>query len=238
MTLIILRRAICAFLFIAFVVTPIIAIAADGAPNDAKLLENIVLLKGRLETARELIRIGKSDIALKRHLGENLNSRVAKIEPEFEARKLKTINQELKGLVDGVASLGRYEAALAKITTALATIEATIPVQKLASPKFLADVLSKVVAHAAEDYHAGVKDGKVDVIKEFEEVFGYDRAAVALWKMRLEPALAGRSPILADAFNKLSSAVPSPVPPANIDMTPATFDTLSASISAEATKLK
>jgi hypothetical protein len=233
MTLTMLRT----FLFAALLVAPAIAVA-DEVGNDQALLENVLLLRGRLEAARELIRLGQSDIALKRHLGDNLNGRVASIEPELKARKLPAFDNELKGLVAAAGSIESYDAALAKVTPLLAKVENSIPAQKLASPKFLAGVLSNVVAHAAVDYRAGVKDGKIVIIKEYEEIFGYDRAAVALWKARLEPALGGKSPTLADAFAKLSAAVPSPLPPGNIALTPDGFDAISATIKGEAEKLK
>jgi hypothetical protein len=232
------RSAVRAFVLAALLVVPAMAAAEDTVPNDQALLENVLLLQGRLETARELIRLGKSDLALKRHLGDNLNGRVAAIEPEIKARKLQPIEAEMKVLVPAAASVEKFDAALAKVTPLLAKVENAIPQQKLASPKFLADVLSGVVAHAAVDFRAGVKDGKIEIIKEYEEIFGYDRAAVALWKARLEPALAGKSAALADAFAKLSAAVPSPVPPSKIEMTPNAFDAISATIKAEADKLK
>jgi hypothetical protein len=230
-------RALCAFVLVALFATPAVAIA-DEVPNDQALLENLTLLQGRLQTARELIRLGQSDIALKRHLGDNLNGRVGGIEPELQARKLPGFDNELKGLVAAAGSVESYDAALAKVTPLLAKIESSIPAPKLASPKFLASVLSNVVAHAAVDYRAGVKDGKVAIIKEYEEIFGYDRAAVALWKARLEPALGGKSPAFADAFAKLAAAVPSPVPPDKIELTPDGFEAISATIKVEAEKLK
>ncbi len=238
MTAMILRGAIRAFVLAALLVAPAVVVAEDAAPNDQALLENVTLLRGRLETARELIRLGKGDLALKRHLGDNLGGRVANLEPEIKARKLQAFDNELQGLVAAAGSVESYDAALAKVTPLLTKLESAIPQQKLASPKFLAGVLSDIVAHAAVDYRASVKDGKVGIIKEYEEVFGYDRVTVALWKARLEPALGGKSPALADAFAKLSAALPSPVPPSKVELTPDAFEAISATIKAETEKLK
>jgi hypothetical protein len=233
----ILRRARPALVLAALLVAPASVVAQDAAPNDQALLENLTLLRGRLETARELIRLGNGEFAVKRHLGDNLNGRVASIEAEIKARKLQPIEDGLKPLVAAAGSVDTYDAALAKVTPLLTKVENAIPADKLASPKFLATVLSNVVAHAATDYRAGVKDGKVAIIKEYEEIFGYDRAVIALWKARLQPALAGKSSAFADAFTKLAAAVPSPVPPAKIELTPEAFEAISTTIKAETDKL-
>jgi hypothetical protein len=230
------RRALVAFALAAVLYGPSAA-AAQDAPNDQALLENLTLLRGRLETARELIRLGHGDIALKRHLGDNLNGRVASIESEVQARKLQPIEPEMKALAPEAGNAATFDVAFAKVNASLAKIEGAIPAEKLASPKFLAGVLSNVVAHAAVDYRAGVKDGKIVIIKEYEEIFGYDRAVVALWKARLQPALGAKSPELADAFTKLSAAVPSPVPPEKIELTPEAFEAISMTVKAEANKL-
>jgi hypothetical protein len=236
MIAIMLRRAAPVFVFAALLSAVLPAVAQD-ATNDETLLENILLLRGRLETSRELIKLGHGDFALKRHLGDNLNGRVAALEPAIKARKLQPIEAEMKALLPAAESTEKFDAALAKVTVLLAKIEDAIPAEKLASPKFLATVLSNVVTHAAIDYRAGVKDGKIEILKEYEEIFGYDRAAAALWKARLQPALAGKSPAFAEAFTKLAAAVPSPVPPAKIDVTPEAFEAISATIKAEADKL-
>jgi len=207
-------------------------------PDDQALLENLTQLKGRLETARELVRLGKSDFAVERHLGKNLGGRYARIAPELEARKLPGFEDDLEKIVADAKSSASFDPALDKIIAKIDAVENSIPADKLKSPKFLGAVLVALVEHSAIDYEAALADGKIKIVKEFEEVYGYDRATLALWNKRLKPALGDKaSPALAAAFAKLEKAVPSPVAPAKIDLTPAAFNEIAATIKTEAAKL-
>ena len=214
------------------------AFAAD-APKDNEFLENLTLLKGRVEAARELVRLGSGDLALKRHLGASLNARVGKLEPEFEARKIALPKAELDALVGAAASKDAFAPAAVKALVAIDAAAAQIPAASLKSPKFLGSVLAGLVEHAAVDYKAAVADGKVAVIKEFEEVYGYDKAMVALWSAHVKPALGEASPAgLAANMEKLAAAVPSPVPPATIVTLPPAYAALAKEIAAAAKGLK
>ena len=212
--------------------------AAD-APKDNEFLENLTLLKGRVEAARELVRLGSGDLALKRHLGPNLNARVGKLEPEFEARKIALPKAELDALVGAATSKDAFEPAAVKALAAIDAAAAQIPAASLKSPKFLGSVLAALVEHSAEDYKAAVIDGKIAVIKEYEEVYGYDKAMVALWGARVKPALGEAAPAgLAANMERLASAVPSPVPPATILTLPPAYAALAKEIADAANGLK
>jgi hypothetical protein len=56
--------------------------------------------------------------------------------------------------------------------------EGAIKGGRLNRPEFVLRVFTEVVSYASEDYTVTVKDGKVTIIKEYEEAFGYNQAAV------------------------------------------------------------
>jgi hypothetical protein len=231
------RRCFVALVLLAGLAMASPPVRADE-PNDQELLENLTQLKGRLEAARELVRLGKGDFAVERHLGKNLGGRYARIAPELQARKLPGFEADLDKIVADAKSSARFDPAVEKIIAKIDAVENSIPADKLKSPKFLAAVLVALVEHSAIDYEAAIADGKIKIIKEFEEVYGYDRATVALWNKRLKPAIGEKaSSELASAFAKLEKAVPSPVAPAKIEVTPAAFNEIVATIKAEAAKL-
>jgi len=207
------------------------AVAATGGPR--MLVADLVLLRGRLIAGRELYLFVNDRAAALRHLGPALNSRMASIEKHARPRDAKAIQASVDALFE-VANRGGgfepFESAYRKAIAATLGAEASIGAERLAAPGFAIGVFLDVVAHAAEDYDAAVKDGKVVVIKEYEEVYGYNASAVRFLEraMRSSASPPPRSPTLLEDVARIERAVPSPVPLTKITVTPEAFSAIVA----------
>ncbi len=231
-------------LTLAFLVAATLALApvagfADDAPDDREFLENLTLLRGRLEVSRELVRLGKAEIAVKRHLGDNLKGRYGKLEGELTARKLAPFKPDLDALVAAATKPETFDPAFARVVSQITAAEAAISPAKLGSAKFTGGVIADLVAHAVDDYKAAVKDdGKIGVIKEFEEVYGYNVATVSLYKRRLVPLIVdGKTSGLTVAIGKLEQSVNSPVAVEPVALLASGFEAIGKTIKSETEKL-
>ena len=213
----------------------LVAQAADPATAQRALLVNLVQLRGRLITGRELYLFAGDRKLAARHLGPNLNGRMAKIEEVLGKPGAKPLQDAVDSL-DAVAKSGgdfaAFEAAYAKAMEASFKAEHAITDNRLASPEFVLAAIADAVEHSAEDYDAAIKDGKVAVPKEYEEVYGYNLAAVRLWQRLGLKA----SPALQQDLALLERAVPSPVPLTRLYVTPEAMAKLAARIRAQVTR--
>jgi len=218
----------------------LVAQAADPATAQRALLVNLVQLRGRLITGRELYLFAGDRKLAARHLGPNLNGRMAKIEEVLGKPGAKPLQDAIDALAavakSGVAKSGgdfaAFEAAYAKAMEASFKAEHAITDNRLASPEFVLAAIADAVEHSAEDYDAAIKDGKVAVPKEYEEVYGYNLAAVRLWQRLGLKA----SPALQQDLALLERAVPSPVPLTRLYVTPEAMAKLAARIRAQVTR--
>lgn len=200
---------------------------ADAAKSQRALLANLVLLRGRLIAGRELYQFAGNREAALRHLGPNLNSRMAGIEKgvgKDGAKKLQDAVNALNEVAKAGGDFAAFEKAYDAAVDASLRLHGAITEGRLQQPRFVLAAIADVVDHAAEDYAAAVKDGKVVVIKEYEEVFGYNLAAVHQWqRVAANHKIAttkGAAGVLED-MERLARAVPSPVPLAALYLTPA-----------------
>lgn len=216
-----------------------LAASVDAAKNQRAFLGNLVLLRGRLLTARELYQFaGQRETAL-RHLGPNLNSRMANIEKGIGKDNAKPLQDAINAL-DAVAKAGGGFAAFEDAyNTAMGEslkLDGAVTEGRLDQPGFVLATIVDVVEHAAEDYTAAVKDGKVVVPKEYEEVFGYNLAAVRQWQRVIanpQNAQAKGVAAVAEDMALLARAVPSPVPLTALYVTPAQMNKLAAHLKSQ-----
>lgn len=199
--------------------------AADAASEEVAQGEfyyNLVLLRGRLAVGRELyLFVGDKKTAIG-HFGPNLNARMAALEKLIGADGAKPLQEAINALdaaAKAEADFAAFEVAYAKTLGETHKAEAAITGGRLGKPGFVMNVLADVIAHGAEDYAAGVRDGKVAVLKEYQEVYGYNRAVVQEWQRFVETpagkAFKGAASLRQD-MGALESAVPSPVPLASL----------------------
>ena len=212
-----------------------LAQAVDPVKAQRALLANLVLLRGRLITGRELYQFAGNRALAARHLGANLNSRMAQIEPVLSKAGAKPLQDAIDALAAVAKSGGdfaAFEAGYARVMDETVKAEGAVTDGRLASPEFVLSAVAEVVEHAAEDYDAAVKDGKVAVPKEYEEVFGYNLAVVRTWQRLNLKA----SPALQQDLALLERAVPSPVPLTALYVTPAAMAKLAARLRAQVPK--
>jgi hypothetical protein len=198
-----------------------VAQAADAAAEETAQGEfyyNLVLLRGRLAAGRELyLFVGDKKSAMI-HFGPNVNARMANIEKlvgENGAKPLQDAINAHDALAKTDPTFAAFEAAYVKVVAETHKVESAITGGRLAKPAFVMNVLADVIAHAAEDYAAGVKDGKVTIMKEYQEIYGYNRAVVEELRRFVETpggkALKDSASLRQD-IGALEAAVPSPVP--------------------------
>ena len=214
--------------------------ARAQAPKAAEtaLVGDLVLLRGRLIAARELYLFVHDKDAAMRHLGSQLNGRIASIERNggrpSDAKAVQAAVGALTKVVEAGGGFNAFEAAYGRAMAATIRAEGAVPKDRLASPAFVIAVLAEVVDHAAGDYKVAVKDGKIGILKEYEEIFGYDIAAV-----RFARRLGGKggplaSPRMREDLAMLERAVPSPVPPTSFATTQETFSAIAERLKAAA----
>ncbi|MCC7047753.1 MAG: hypothetical protein IT562_13650 [Alphaproteobacteria bacterium] len=214
--------------------------AADAAKSQRALLSNLVLLRGRLIAGRELYQFAGNREAALRHLGPNLNSRMAGIEKvvgKDGVKKLQGAVNALNEVAKAGGDFAAFEKAYDAAVEASLRLHRAITDGRLDQPGFVLATIADVVDHAAEDYAAAVKDGKVVVTKEYEEVFGYNLAAVHLWQRvaaNHRVATTKRAAAVLEDMERLARAVPSPVPLTALYLTPAEMTKLAQHLRSQA----
>jgi len=177
------------FLLLAFVTTLLILlgnyhnyayshgkqIVAQNSEENVEYMTALGLMQGHLLVGKELLEEGKADQA-EPHFGHPVEELYAEVEtqlqslnvPEFKTT-LNQLHEQVKYAPDDPKVGSSYESAVEAINQAIAAI----PAEKLQSPQFILATINGMLATAGEEYQAGILDGKVVEIIEYQDSRGF-----------------------------------------------------------------
>ena len=151
--------------------------AGTDAQADAAYLASLGFIEGKLRVGTALYLDGKADMA-KPHLTLPADALYAELEPQLAARGVAGFAQELvalSGAVETGAAPGTAQAAFDAVLAKLATARAAET-----SPRAAFDAMVLLMRDAADDYAAGVTDGRLTDAYEYQDAWGYVQAVRAM----------------------------------------------------------
>lgn len=181
--------------------------SADAATDDATYFAELSKMRGHLMAAEALIEAGEADMAAP-HLKHPLKENYDALESAFEERGVPEFEATLEAMEASDPS--NSADALAKIADARKAIDVA---GEGIDPSAKAHGVVALLREAAQEYEEGVKDGKVEELAEYQDAYGFVRAADSLMQGLSGGIPAEAAEGLNAALSSLKDALPSPVPP-------------------------
>ncbi len=150
--------------------------AAKGADH-VDYLTDLAMVEGYMLVAVELYRLGEAEAA-KTHMRHPADELYKEVESHFGELQVAGFAAELEAVgkaVEQGAAAADVEALAAKLQAAIAAARGGEP-----SSAESAKIVVSLLRHAADDYEAGVKDGKVVEAHEYQDAWGFVQAAKGL----------------------------------------------------------
>lgn len=203
----------------------------DAATKDKEFMTALGLMKGHLMVGKELLDQKLAEQA-EPHMAHPIEEIYGDIETELSERNIDDFKPELNQLHDVVATApdaaeipAQYEQVMGSIDNAIAAL----PAEKLQSPKFVLDSINGLLAAANEEYAAGILDGKVVEIIEYQDSRGFVNN-VDLMYQTIATKMQQQSPDLhqtiASSIEELKKAWPSATAPEQVAVAPEQVDKL------------
>lgn len=195
-------------------------IVLTGVAKDVDYMTKLGLMKGHMSVAKELLDLKKPEQA-EPHIGHPVEEIYVDVQEQFQERKVPDFKDKLIRLQDLVKSKPNdpqlkteFDAAMTAIDQAIAAL----PNEQRQSPAFVLQVINGLLDTASAEYTAAISNGKITEAIEYQDSRGFvDYAHNTLYK-GIEAPLTKESPKTHEqaktAFEQLSKAWPSPVPPA------------------------
>ena len=151
--------------------------AQTEAEADAGYLAALGRIEGYLRVGMALYGGGLADMA-KTHMKRPTDKIYADLEPALAERDVAGFADALTALATAVETA----APLAEVTPAFETVLAALAAARSAEsgPRHAFDALILITRDAAEDYGAGVVDGKIVDLHEYQDAWGFMQAARAM----------------------------------------------------------
>jgi len=152
---------------------------AGAAKGDDRVdyLTDLAMVEGHMLVGVELYKLGDAEAA-KPHMKHPADELYKEVEGHFAELKVAGFAAELEAVGKAI----EQGAAAADVATLLNKLQAAIAVARGGEPSS-AETVKTVVSllrHAAEDYEAGVKDGKVVDAHEYQDAWGFVQIASRL----------------------------------------------------------
>lgn len=195
-------------------------IVLTGEAKDIDYMVKLGLMKGHMMVARELLDLKKVDQA-EPHIKHPVEEIYTDLEEQFKERNIKEFKSTLIKLQDMVKA-GAKDAAKTdeQFKLALDAIDgaiAALPEKQRKDDKFVLQVMTGLLDTASSEYGASIADGKIKEAIEYQDSRGFVMYAGELYT-KISPQVATQSPEkakqIAAALKDLTTAWPTPVPPA------------------------
>jgi Helix-hairpin-helix motif len=198
-------------------------IVLTGEAKDVDYVLKLGLMKGHMMVAKELLDLGKPDQA-EPHIGHPVEEIYVDIEDQLKERNVADFKGSLVNVQDLVKSkpdspelVPAFDSAVMAIDGAIAAIKP----EQLKTPTFGLQVINGLLETALAEYTAAIANGKIAQPIEYQDSRGF----IAYARETLLPGIAPnlKPDIAADFKQKLmdlSTAWPSPIPPAVPVLTP------------------
>ncbi|MBE9107654.1 hypothetical protein IQ229_22800, partial [Nostoc cf. edaphicum LEGE 07299] len=176
------------------------------------------LMKGHLMVANELLEQGTPDQA-EPHLGHPVDELYGEIEDQLHSRKVREFKKTLEDLYD----IAKYQPADKKVESGYkASMEAiaqainALPKAELQSPKFVMQVVSRLLETAKVEYEAGIIDNKIVARIEYQDSRGFVINAKSFYdtiSANVKQKTPETDQDILSSLEKLQNALPSVNPP-------------------------
>lgn len=203
----------------------------DAATKDKEFMTALGLMKGHLMVGKELIDQKLPDQA-EPHMGHPIEEIYGDIETELADRNIEDFKPALNQLHDIVSTAPESEMIPTEYDNVMGSIDsaiAVLPAEKLQSPKFVLDSMNGLLAAANEEYAAGILDGKVVEIIEYQDSRGFVNN-VDLMYQTIATKMQQENPELhqtiASSIEELKKAWPSATAPEQVTVAPEQVDKL------------
>jgi hypothetical protein len=191
--------------------------ALDAAAPDVAFASRLLLIKGHLRVGRELFEAGHAKDAMP-HFMHPAEEIYGDLKAGLKSRKVAPFKSKLDALAEAVEGNDKaafpkaYEAALKAVDGAYGAIDA----KTRDGAGFAAETISSVLAVAADEYQAAIKDGRVTSPVEYQDSRGFVLEANDLYG-RVRPVLEAKDAESAGRIGKvlgdLLPAWPAALPP-------------------------
>jgi hypothetical protein len=175
--------------------------AAAAMTLDQQHMLRLALIQGHLTAGNELIARGRADMGAG-HAAHPRTEIYNSSEAEFAARGEGAVGRALDDYLDAVnngASPEARETARNAVGRELARSAAKIALADHA------EALSALLSEATSEYNIGVVDGAIVTPHEYQDAWGFMRAAAALFEARRADYLAADAAAAAEAEAKLQA---------------------------------
>ena len=143
--------------------------------EDVDYMTALALMRGHMLVAKELLDQGKSDQA-EPHIGHPVEELYGEVEKELPTRNVKEFKSTLNQLHDLVKLKPEDSKLTNQYDTSIQAIDGAIkavPETQRQSPKFILKVINGLLETADEEYKAGIANGKVLEIIEYQDSRGF-----------------------------------------------------------------
>lgn len=174
--------------------------AVTQAQADAAYLASLGFIEGKLRVGTALYLEGEAEMA-KPHLTQPADALYADLEPQLAARGIAGFAPELLALAGAVETGAAPDAVQAAFDAVMARLAMARAAET--SPRAAFDAMLLLMRDAADDYAAGVTDGKLTDAHEYQDAWGYVQAVRAM----ASALTASPDPIIAKACARTLEAL-------------------------------
>jgi hypothetical protein len=147
---------------------------ASGLPNDADFLTSLSLIEGHMLVGVELYKLGEAEMA-KTHMKHPRDEIYAVLGPALASRKSPDFGVALDAVGKAVTAGASVDEVTVLHKTFAETLHAARP-QALEAATAAKAVVA-LVRIAAEEFEAGVKDGQIVELHEYQDAWGFTQIA-------------------------------------------------------------
>jgi hypothetical protein len=198
-------------------------IALTGEAKDIDYMTKLGLMKGHMIVAGELLDLKKPDQA-EPHIGHPVEEIYVDLEEQFPERKVpdfKDVLTQVQDLVKSKPDDPQVKPKFQEAMTAIDTAIAALPETQRQAPKFVFPVINGMLETAVAEYTAGIADGQIKAIIEYQDSRGFvEYAEGTLFKAVAPQIDAKASQDMAAMFTELKKAWPAAIAPTNPVFTP------------------
>ncbi len=195
-------------------------IVLTGEAKDLDYMVKLGLMKGHMIVARELLDLKKPEQA-EPHIGHPVEEIYADVEEQLKERgvkEFKSILSKLQDMVktgakDAIKTDEQFKLALSAIDGAIAKL----PEKQRKDDKFVLQVITGLLDTANSEYDAAIADNKIKEAIEYQDSRGFVMYSQELYKAiapQVKATSAETDQTISKALTAVSTAWPSPIPPA------------------------
>ena len=216
--------------------------AAIEPMSDVEYTSALGLMKGHLIVAKELLDLGEPEQA-EPHIGHPVEEIYGEIEDELTRRNVPEFKSTMNQLHDLVKTAPQSPQVVDKYQVGIKAIEdaiTAVPEEQRQSPKFVLEVITKLLEPAEEEYKAAIANNRIVEEIEYQDSRGFVFYAESLYE-KIAQEIQQKNPqvhqTIVSSMKELKTAWPSPIPPEQPVMAPEQVSQIITQIKASGSKI-